>query len=134
MKESYYNYYVPHGDKTIFFNGRTKRFFSVSKQNARKFVEIIKEPERYKIQFGTFITKMKKEGFILEDADNEYQLAMKEYRKQLFQNQYTLMIIPTYQCNLKCWYCYQDHRHDDMSEETVRRIKLHICNYLSTLR
>ena len=72
------------------------------------------------------------EGFIIDDSVNELDLVKDAYNKKREPSLYNLMIYPTYQCNLRCWYCIQDHRHLDMSQETVSRIKLHIERYLSS--
>lgn len=130
MKESKYNYTVS-GEKTVFFNSRTKRYFFISKNNTEQITDILHKPNLYKNRYNSFIERMKKEGFILEDEEDEYKMMMNVYRNSLHKNDYTLMIVPTYRCNLRCWYCYQDHRPQDMSEETVKRIKLHIHKYLT---
>lgn len=130
MKESVYNYYVREGDRTIFYNGRTKRFFSVSEQNSEKIKKILQTPDTYKEKYESFLNRMNAEGFILNDKDDEYQMMMDAYRKALHYDEYTLMIVPTFDCNLRCWYCYQDHRSQNMSEETVLRVKRHIRKYL----
>lgn len=131
MKESCYNYYVKDGGRTIFYNGRTKRFFSFSNESSFKVIKILKEPDMYVNQYGSFLAAMQNEGFIIDDAEDEYKKMMDAYRRSLYDEDYTLMIVPTYKCNLRCWYCYQDHRHQTMARETVNRIKLHIRKYLS---
>ncbi|MCR5271328.1 MAG: radical SAM protein [Prevotella sp.] len=130
MKESIYNYYVQHGDKCIFFNGLSKRFFTSSLRTQPMFEAILHNPDNYVEKYGKFIEKVKKDGFILEDEQDEYQLAMDNYKKDTLPNTYKLMILPTYACNLSCWYCLQDHRSIHMSEETVKKAKLHIKKYL----
>lgn len=130
MKESVYNYYTPYGEHYLFFNGRTKRIFQVSKKNADKFQEIICNPDIYKEDCPVFISKMKEDGFILEDGVNELDLVKELYHELRFPEVYQLMILPTYRCNLSCWYCLQRHQNIDLTPEHVRRIKLHIRKYL----
>ena len=96
------------------------------------FEAILHSPDTYVEKYGKFIEKVKKEGFILDDDQDEYHLAMEAYKESTLPSTYKLMILPTYGCNLSCWYCLQDHRHVSMSEETVRRTKLHIRNYLTS--
>ena len=131
MKESKYNYCVRYNGKFAFFNGRTKRFFFVSEKTRMMFADILHNPNNYAKEYCSFIDKMKNEGFILEDEDDEYKLFMDEYRRSMSPNVYKLMVLPTYRCNLSCWYCFQDHRHVDMSDETVEKIKKHIYSYLT---
>ena len=47
MKESYFNYYLELDDKGIIFNGLTKRFFLVSKNNFLRFISIMRNPDLY---------------------------------------------------------------------------------------
>ncbi len=44
MKTSAYNYIVPDGDKTIFFNGISEYFFEIPKDKADVYAEIIQNP------------------------------------------------------------------------------------------
>lgn len=132
MKESNYNYYVPYENKTIIFNGLSKSMFVVSKENAPKFKSILQNPSKYSEKFGFFLDKMLEHGFVCKGEKNEYAYMMNKYRESLWPNYYRLMILPTYKCNLSCWYCVQEHRHVDMSSEVIKRIKTHIKKYLST--
>lgn len=132
MKTSKYNYYIPYGDKHIFFNGITKRFFLVSESNKDKFIDIIEHPDNniYQEKYSPFIERMKKEGFIHEDDVEEKTLIKKLFEQQRCPDMYMLMILPTYQCNLRCWYCIQEHQNVNLTGEMVCRIKKHIQKYL----
>ncbi len=104
--------------------------FAVSAANAGGIKAILANPDVYAGKFQPFLQKMLDGGFVCNDADDEQHLVMEEYRHRLLPNCYRLMILPTYRCNLSCWYCVQEHRHVDLSEETIRRIKRHIKKYL----
>lgn len=131
MKESFYNYFVPYKDKMIAFNGRTKSLFVVSQNNASKFKGILHSPDAYVEKYPTFFNKMKEHGFVCENNADEYKEVMDTYRNSLFPNFYRLLLLPTYRCNLRCWYCVQDHRCEDWSEESYLRIKKHLRKYLT---
>lgn len=132
MKTSNYNYFIPYGEKHIIFNGLTKRFFIVSDKNKAQFKEIISNPGKqdYQEKYAPFLERMKNEGFVLEDNVDEMELVRKEFERQRYPDQYMLMILPTYQCNLRCWYCIQEHQNVNMTDEMVIRIKKHIEKYL----
>lgn len=132
MKTSRYNYFIPYGGKHIFFNGLTKRFFFVSNKNHLRFIDIITNPgvEKYQEKYTPFLEKMKNEGFVLEDNVDEMELVRNEFEQQRFSDQYMLMILPTYQCNLRCWYCVQEHQNVNMTEDMVAKLKKHIEKYL----
>lgn len=132
MKTSNYNYFIPYGERHIFFNGLTKRFFFISDKNKARFEDIISNPGKqdYQEKYAPFLERMKNEGFVLEDNVDEMELVRKEFERQRHPKQYMLMILPTYQCNLRCWYCIQEHQNVNMTDEMVVRIKKHIEKYL----
>ena len=132
MKTSIYNYFIPRGNRYIFFNGITQRFFYVSAENHDRFKDIISHPENtaYQEKYGEFLDRMKVEGFVVDDNVDEMDLIYKDFEKQRYSDQYMLMILPTYRCNLRCWYCIQEHQDVNLSNDTVERIKKHIGKYL----
>lgn len=123
MKASKYNYEVADKDSVIFFNGITESSFRTSKKNASSFSAIINNPEPNYETFKDFIDKMIAQGFIIDDTVDEPQLVKEKYDALRKPGVYSIMILPTYQCNLRCWYCIQDHANDWMSDENIRNIK-----------
>lgn len=124
MRTSAYNYIVPDGEKTIFFNGITECFFEISKNNAATYKEIIQNPSLYYDSFPSFIEKMRDKGFIVDDEVDEEKLLEHKYDDTRSESVYHIMILPTYQCNLRCWYCVQEHQDLSMSKETVEKLKI----------
>lgn len=131
MKSSRYNYYVPNGNNIIFFNGITEGFFVVPKDKALIYQEIIENPDAYLESCSSFLDKIKMHGFILNDDIDEMDLFMDKFRFARKPDEYYLMILPTYQCNLRCWYCVQEHADKWLSNEMVCRIKKRIRLRLS---
>lgn len=131
MKESKYNYYFTlDGNKDVIFNGRTKRFFRVSNKNSSRFRDILKNPDLYFEQYKPFLLRMQDEGFVLCDDVDEYALVQDLYKQALRPNSCKLLILPTYQCNVRCWYCTQKHQDMRMDTDTLSRLKKHIENIL----
>lgn len=127
MKESSFNYIVPNGDHTIFFNGITESFFEIPKEKTEIYTEIIQNPSEYENAFKPFFDKMIDKGFILEDNVDENSLLEEKFHNILCEDLYHIMILPTYQCNLRCWYCVQEHEGLWMTEECVEQIKELLC-------
>ena len=75
---------------------------------------------------------MKDYGFVREDNDDEYKEMKETYRESMFPNYYRLMVLPTYRCNLSCWYCVQDHRNTDWKAKDMLKVKKHLKKYLSS--
>lgn len=130
MKTSDYNYFIPYKEGHIFFNGITKRFFLASEKNHAKLMDIISRPGYYGEKYAPFLERMLVEGFVVEDDVQEMDIIRDEFDRKRNSDQYTLMILPTYDCNLRCWYCIQEHQNMTLSDETVARIKKHIEKYL----
>ena len=130
MKPSKYNICLPYDDRFVIFNGVTKRFFLVSSQNKKAFLQILSTPDEYKEQYAPFLQRMAKEGFIIEDDVDELEVVKQQYHDLTHDNSYKLMILPTYACNVSCWYCTQNHRNMQLSDDDVERVKKHIAYYL----
>lgn len=131
MKPSKYNICLPYDDKYVIFNGVTKRFFPVSSQNKDAFLQILSAPDDYQDQYAPFLNRMADEGFIIEDAVDELEVIKQQYAELTHGNSYKLMILPTYACNVSCWYCTQKHRNMQLSDDDVKRVKAHIAYYLT---
>lgn len=130
MKASKYNYFIPYKGKHLFFNGLSKCFFMVSDENHEEMENIVCHPEEYKDQYADFIKKITDAKFVTEDDANEEKEAQELFMKQRDTDTYKLMILPTYACNLSCWYCVQEHRNLRLSSHDVDLIKRHIRYYL----
>lgn len=123
MKASRYNYFVDNGDKTIVFNGITEKYFEINRNNAPIYKEIFSQPEQYGEALLPFIEKIKDDGFFIDEKTDELELVKDKLNVQTKENQYFLMILPTYQCNLRCWYCIQNHKEIWINDDVVRKIK-----------
>ena len=126
MKSSRYNYFINNGENTIVFNGITEKFFEIKSENADIYKQLIKNPDSYGDEVSFFLNKLNRDGFVLDNDRDEKDIAEKKLTGQLAENLCHLMVMPTYQCNLRCWYCVQDHQDLWMTEEIVDRIKRRI--------
>ena len=62
-------------------------------------------------------------GFLVEQDRNEvesirYADIVKRYQSKLMR----LTILPTINCNFRCWYCYETHKYSRMSKEQANCI------------
>lgn len=130
MKPSKYNYIIPFGEKYIFFNGLTEQFFSVQADHRDAYEAILNSPDEYYDKVHSFIERMKMNGFVLENDTDELAMVREKLEAQRFSHQYFLMVLPTYQCNLRCWYCIQKHENMFMTSETLDKIKKRIIKKL----
>jgi uncharacterized protein len=128
MKCSRYNLYIPYENKIIIFNGVSKKFILIEKSILNIFKEYINNPKT--IIKKQISDKLNTSGFIINDEVDEVDLLFNNRNKILFAPYYTLMILPTYDCNFKCWYCVQKHTDIYMRDDLICKIKKHIKNYL----
>lgn len=122
MKQSIYNYYTPYNEGVIFMNGITEATFWVSNEYANVFRQIIEDPDNFP-EYADFINKLKNKGFILDNTVDEDEIIKFKYDSLRQPDEYRIMILPTYQCNLRCWYCVQDHINTKLDNETIKKIK-----------
>lgn len=123
MKASKYNYFIPFGENILFVNGITEAFFKVSISNAEAYKEIINNPDINMKSYEPFIRKLMSNRFIIDDDVDEIEEIRRKFESKRVSHQYYLMVLPTYQCNLRCWYCPQDHESLFMDDQTFEKVK-----------
>ena len=124
MKASKYNYIVPFGERKIFFNGLTEAFFITSPEYADAYSHLIQTPDCQEEWADSFLARMKESGFIVEDDTDELDTVKEKFDSLRRNHEYHLMVLPTYQCNLRCWYCTQEHENLFMDDDILGRVKL----------
>lgn len=72
-----------------------------------------------------------KGGFIIEDDVNEYSKLIHKRNNDVFfnNNVFQLTILPTLECNFRCWYCYEQHLKGNMTSQTYEKLKRYV-NYI----
>lgn len=131
MKASKYNYIIPFGEKYIFFNGITEKFFLIPKHRVETYRKILDYPEENKEVFESFLDKMQTMGFVLNDKTDEMDSIRCKFEALRVPYRYFLMVLPTYECNLRCWYCIQKHADIFMNDEILNNTKQLIKRKLS---
>lgn len=114
----------------MIFNGVTEKFFMVSDSSFPMMKQIVLSPEKYMAQYPQFLSKLQKSGFVVDESVDELHAVRLKHEGLLEGEEYRLMVLPTYSCNLRCWYCTQDHRNVTMDKELVARVGRHIEKYL----
>lgn len=122
MKASAHNYYVPYNDGTIFMNGITEATFWVDDKHTQSLKQIIANPDSFP-ECEKFLKKLATQGFIIPDDMDESAAIKAKYDMFRMPEEYRIMILPTYQCNLRCWYCVQEHENSWLTDEHIERIK-----------
>ena len=109
MALSKYTYRLDNGDTVYFMNGISEEFFKVEKEKADKVEYLLKNEDECKETFPTFYEKMYAGNFLTDNLEQEQEAITRKYTSTKEPNLFRLMVLPTYQCNLRCWYCTQEH-------------------------
>lgn len=126
MKPSIYNFYFKKDSDEICFNAMSRRHFRFSSERREVVKNIIDNPDNYRKCLPVFYDKLKTGNFIVDDDIHEPDIVRKKYDEHINAKYYKLVIIPTLQCNFRCWYCIQQHIRGRMGSDMVQRICKHI--------
>ncbi len=126
MKTSFYDINVDVGQNTLLFNSFSQAFMLMRTERFRQiyteigFVEqLLSEEER---------NALCKNGFLIDDDVDERALFLScRQMERLRKRDYHIVINPTLDCNLGCWYCYESHKKGSrLSSDLIG----HICKHI----
>ncbi|TGY77240.1 MULTISPECIES: radical SAM protein [Bacteroidales] len=133
MKSSIYNYIITDDEYSYWYNGFSHQYFLLPLDLGNKIKEILKSPAAISQLPRKLYDKLQAGGFIVEDGVNELELVINENTKAINKKDYYMVILPTLNCNFKCWYCIQDHIPSLMTEEVISLVKRHIKYVIENL-
>lgn len=123
-KRSRYNVITSFKDKMAMHNLLTNKGILVHKGDLDKLESILATPDKY--SDSRVFNKFCEYGFIVNECVDEIMLVEKQKRKVLEEKSkiLSLTIIPTYQCNFKCIYCWENTKNsnDNMTEESQNKL------------
>lgn len=72
----------------------------------------------------TFFSYLLEKEFIIDEGVDESENVVKEWESEDADNSvYNIIINPTMDCNMRCWYCYEKHEKGSMmSEDMVSKV------------
>ena len=135
-KLSKYNFYKQFDDNTyVCCNLVEKVFFGLS---STKYHQLITNSDNLSIvreENPHLFSAMQKLGIIVDTKINETNKIILRHREQIYNNQtYRMTIMPTLDCNFNCWYCYEEHPRDIMSDKTQKAIVKYVIRTLDETR
>jgi len=126
MKTSKYNYIIEREDSAYWYNGIEHKYFRLPIDISRKVETVINTPNRIALLPNVLVDKLTSGGFLIPDETDELDVIRTRNEERINRKDYLLIILPTLNCNYKCWYCIQDHIPSRMSPETIESVKTHI--------
>ncbi len=130
MKYSIYNTLIKVSPKIVLlFNSFTDSFMFLNASVS----ELLNNAPLIKEKYLNLYRNMVKKGFYVANNTNEFQ-KLKKYSEEILNNTKTFFLIvnPTINCNLKCWYCYEKHEVSEMNEETFQNVSSFIKNKIES--
>lgn len=75
-------------------------------------------------------------GYVVDSSTNESDALIEKYKSMDSDpRKFSMTINPTLDCNLRCWYCYEDHLQGTMMDSsTMEKVKKLILNKLADER
>lgn len=115
-------------DRTMLYNSLSDKFCFINNNILNKW----ESSDYLKVLDSSIINKMKKFKFIVNDNNSEFSNLLEKFEKiESIDTNYMLIINPTMNCNLRCWYCYEEHLvESEMKIEVIDSIKQYIENVL----
>lgn len=117
MKENFYNIYIENKKGIICYNTKEDSYLFISKSN---YSCLKKDISLLQITYPHVYEIMVENKYIISDEVNEYQELLDEYNKEIKDSSvYDLTILPSLDCNLRCWYCFEKHIHGSRMCKTI---------------
>ncbi len=123
MKWSHYNFAIDNLDgRHVIFNCRTAEIMAIVpelRQLVDEHIDHLDDLQNIHPEFYAYLVGKK---FVVGSIGEEQQGVMDSIQMaNNSKNFYNLVINPTMDCNLKCWYCYESHVSDSIMTEEVRK-------------
>lgn len=123
---SNYNFVLYDGGYGYWYNALTNTYFRLSENLSRKVENSLGDISELVKAAEPLYKKLCDHGFIIADNINELEIIRGRYYAAVNSKEYFLVILPTLNCNFKCWYCIQDHVPSKMNTQTLESLKKHI--------
>lgn len=118
MKISKYNSIIKIGCKNLLYNSLSDCFALAE----NTIINAIRNKDIHSIEnsVSSTISTLKQGGFIIDDETNEQNILENLIKKIDYnENEFILTVNPTMNCNLKCWYCYENHQGNMYISSTI---------------
>ncbi|MBN2682291.1 MAG: radical SAM protein [Bacteroidales bacterium] len=126
-KLSRYNYSLEKDGYYYLYNSLTGAVVRFDKNNYFFVTEKLNNLDYFCKNYRSLFEKFYKYGFIVDSNRDELKELIFKNKKAIFlDTEYKLFLHPTLDCNFNCWYCYEEHPKDYMSEDTKSKILKHI--------
>ncbi|MGM9798373.1 MAG: radical SAM protein [Parabacteroides sp.] len=127
MKLSYYNITASKDGRIILFNTIHDSYILMAEEiyqqlQDKSFLDNLSKNHPF------LFDKLYKGGMIIEEGNDERQQLIQEYENMTANStSYSLTLLPSLDCNLRCWYCFEKHiKGSHLNEMMQERIYQHV--------
>jgi uncharacterized protein len=128
LKPSKYNRAVSYGDKWLLFNGVTSSMVLVNPTTYQKLRPMLFEDQSFSTsgiddpEINGMLDRLTKARFVVDHTVDELEYMKQRYRRNQYRDPVSVTIATTLDCNLGCYYCYEEREKSYLSKETCDRI------------
>jgi uncharacterized protein len=125
LRSSRYNFCVPLGDDNVLYNAGTGASVRLSGQDARELAQLLCGPPRRvaaKTIPRTLLATLRRGGFLVDHEFDELDMIRERYWHARGRTPMVITLTTTQDCNLGCYYCYEERSRDALAEGDVPAI------------
>lgn len=131
MKESNYNFYLRDHTGMVIYNAKSDEVIALVPQLAELYEQRKETPETIRdVHPELFAYLVEKGVFIEEDIDEVEAYIKAREEKESKGEEFTITVNPTLACNMKCWYCYENHQNMPAMNDKVKQSVLALIEKL----
>lgn len=120
MKLSKYNICISSGDSCILYNCRRDYMFQVAKPLYDIYMSEAEHPGILSHVAPDFFQHLVGHDFVIDDDVDEAMKIKEEWQREDQEgNLLQITINPTLRCNLRCYYCYEEHQYGSYMQPQV---------------
>lgn len=121
---SKYNHLFEQGENYVLYNVASDGILSLCAELKELICKYKDNADPLQNIHPTLFEALVEHGMLVDGGADEAELLLKRWKEADDNPEYfTLMLLPTLDCNLRCWYCYEKHvKGSVMSEETQESI------------
>ncbi len=118
-KSSKFNQFFPNNDYILLFNGLSRACVKIDHAEFAKIKEILLKKIECNGEDSPLQDILKQNGFIIRDDINEIDTLEYLYNSNYFRtDEINIVLVPTFQCNCKCPYCFEGEHKEIITEDT----------------
>lgn len=128
MKVSKFTSLHIYNGETVLFNSENEKFLLLSSELEKIYRDHVLNPNDLQSVHPEFFNTLKNNRFIVPSTVDEAETLIHQWEKNDDdESSFGIIINPTLNCNMRCWYCYEEHGGKQTMTEDTRNA---ICRFI----